>query len=443
MRPRMFLEDVRGVSLLYDVVLFIVMVSLAGVALLPALRCNIAVETAVDSHREHTVDEALQTYLVSRADEFEYRFCGDILDSVAGQLGIQNTSNGLYHTVSQWIVGHEQRHKTYAALLAEDLGCQFRLPFSVLGASRLNMLTTEFDQHLTKETEGFFLALFHGKYEYNLTALWHPIKGISFGGEFSVGTHPPSTDTYVAHQCCIMPYSPVIQLKNHTIILTRYWLTHQLFSNDTGFGESSIPSLSNITNVCTSYVANQPPYDTIENATSAVRENLSFLADGFLVSGITNRTNSTVFPGIINATLAYGFDTIKNMTGRFLQDALNETFGDAVRMIDRFFTGLNDSLNNPVSNAILQNLNIALHTFCNDSNCSLDEIFVRVERTIKENATILLHRVLDPHIEAFVQRLFDIIDTIDDFAETLVNWLFDRVSLTTADVTLTIWTVRE
>jgi len=443
MKPRIFLGDVHGVSLLHDAVLFIVMVSLAGVALLPALRCNIAVETAVDSHREHTVDEALQTYLVSRADAFGYRFCGDIIDTVAGQIGIQNTSNGLYQSVSQWILGHEQHHKTYATLLVEDLGCQFHLPFTVLGTSRLNIFTTELDQHLTKETNRFFLNIFHGKYEYNLTAWWHPIRGIPFGGEFYDGSHPPRTNTYVARRCCIMPYSPVIKIGNHTIILTKYWLMHQLFSNDSGFGESSIPSLSNITMVCKSYIAKQPPYDTRGNATIAVQENLSTLADGFLVSGIMNNTNSILFPGIVNATLAYGFDTIKNITGRFLQDALNETFGDAVRMIDRFFTGLNGTMNDPVSMAILQNLNTTLHAFCNGSNASLDETFDMVERTIKENATVLLHHFLKPYIESFVQGLFDVIDTIDDFAEMLLNWLFDRVSLTTAEVTLTIWAVRE
>ena len=443
MKRRTFLDDTRGVSLLYDVVLFIVMVSLAGVALLPALRCNIAVETAVDSHREHTVDEALQTYLVSRADMFEYRVCGDILDTVAAQIGIRNTSTGLYRSISEWIAGHEQHHKTYAALLAEDLGCQFYLPFSVLGTHRLNVLTNEYHRHLINETDRFFLAMFHGKYEYNLTAWWHPIKGLSFGGEFFVGPHPPrNIDTYVAHRCCIMPYSPVIRLGNRTITLTKYWLMHQLFTNDTGFGESSVPSLSNITNVCRDYIARQPPFDTRTDATRAVQENLSALADGFLISGITNRTNDTVFPGIVNATLAYGFTTIKNMTGEFLQDALNQTFGDAVRMIDRFFMGLNGSMNDPLSNAILQHLNSTLHAVCNVSNSSLDETFHMVERTIIENATALVHQFLTQYIESFVQSLFDIIDTVDDFAETLLNWLFDRVSLTTAEVTLTIWAVR-
>jgi hypothetical protein len=100
-------------------------------------------------------------------------------------------------------------------------------------------------------------------------------------------------------------------------------------------------------------------------------------------------------------------------------------------------------MNYPVSMAILQNLNTTLHTFCNSSNASLDETFDILERTIKENATVLLHHFLKPYIESFVQGLFDIIDTIDDFADLLLNWLFDRVSLTTAEVTLTIWAVRE
>jgi hypothetical protein len=443
MKPRDFLRNRYGVSLLYDAVLFLVMVSLAGLVLLPALRSNIAVETSVESHREHTVDEALQMYLVSRADAFEYRYCGDVIDATAERIGIDNTSNGLYQALSQWIIGHEQHHATYATLLAQDLGCQFHLPFTVLGVDRLNIFTTDFDRQLTKETNRFFSTVFHEKYEYNFTAWWHPITGISFGGEFYVGPHPPRTDKYVAHHRCIMPYSPAVRIGNHTIILTKYWLTHQFFSNETGLGESTIPSLGNITNVCKMYIAKQPPFDARENATKSVQENLSALADGFLISGITNISNTTIFPGILNLTLTYGFDKIKNLTGQWFEDALNDTFGDALKVFDRFLTGLNGTLRNPVSEAILEKLNTTLHTLCNSSSLSLDDAFDTCERMIKENATILLHAFLFPYIQSFVRGLFDVIDTIDDFAEMLINWLFDRLSLNTADVTLTIWTVRE
>jgi hypothetical protein len=443
MRPRDFLRNRYGVSLLYDAVLFLVMVSLAGIVLLPALRSNIAVETSVESHREHTVDEALQTYLVSRADAFEYRFCGDLIDAAAERIGIENTSNGLYHTLSQWIVGHEQHHATYATLLAEDLGCQFHLPFMVLGIDRLNILTTDFDQQLKGETDRFFSKVFHDKYEYNLTAWWHPITGIRMGGEFYVGQHPPLTDKYVTNHRCIMPYSPAVRIGNYTIILTKYWLTHQFFSNETGFGESTIPSLGNITKVCNMYIAKQPPFDVRENATRSVQENLSALTDGFLVSGVTNVSNNTIFPGILNLTLTYGFEKIKNLTGRWFEDALNNTFGDAIKDVDRFLMGLNGTLINPVSAAILQELNTTLHTLLNNSSLSLDDAFDTCERMIKENATVLLHALLLPYIESFVRGLFDVIDTVDDLAEMLINWLFDRISLDTAEVTLTIWTVRE
>jgi len=42
MNKQSFIKDIFGISLLYDVVLFMVFVSLAGVALLPALHNNIA-----------------------------------------------------------------------------------------------------------------------------------------------------------------------------------------------------------------------------------------------------------------------------------------------------------------------------------------------------------------------------------------------------------------
>ena len=442
MKLRGFLRNGIAVSLLYDAVLFLVMVSLSGVALLPALRSNLAVETSIESHREHLVDEALQTYLVTRADAFEYRFCRDIIDAAADSIGIENTSNGLYQALTRWIIGHEQLHATYATLLAADLGCQFHLPFTVGGIDRLNILTTDFDRQLKIETERFFSRVFHDKYEYNLTAWWHPITGVRFGGELYAGQRPPPVDTYVTHHRCIMPYSPAMKMGNHTIILSKYWLMHQLFTNATGFGQSSIPTLANITMVCKMYIAKQVPFDVRQNATRSVRENLSVLADGFLISGITNTSNSTVFPGILNLTLTEGFEKIRNLTGDFLEDALNDTFGDALRDVDRFFRGLNGTIGNPVADGILQEFNTTLHTLCGNSTLLFDDAFDACDHMIKENATVLLNAVLDPYIASFVQGLFDGIDTIDDFAEQLINWLFDRIALTTADVTLTMWTVR-
>jgi hypothetical protein len=443
MKHRSLLEDLFGISVMYDAVLFIVMVSLAGVILLPVLRTNSAIESSVDKHREQIVDETLHTFLSTRSDSFVYQFCGNLIDDVAGSIGIDNSSDGLYRSLTQWLLAHEQRHKTYAILLAENLGCQFRLPVSYFGMNRLNIFTGDFDQQLRNETERFFSSIFGEKYRYNLTALWHPIKEISFGGEFSVGECPPKKDCYVAHSILMMPYTPILSFANHSILFTKHWLKDQLFNNDVEVNRSSIPIITNITIIFKNYNNKQPPYDTRENATRATKENLSILLNGFLIDGITNETNVTVFPGIVNITLMYGFEKIKDITKQFLDKALNESFGDAVRTIDRLFSSLNSSVMDPLSQSILLQLYSTLDEMFNGSFDSLDEAFDICESVMKQQITVLIQGYLDSLVETFVSSIFDAIDMIIDFRETLIDWLFDRISLNKAEVMLTIWVVRE
>ncbi len=443
MKQIRFLDDVFGISMMYDAVFFIIMVSLAGVILLPVLRTDIALESSVDKHREEIVDETLHTFLVTRADSFEYRFGGNLIDEIAGHIGIDNTSNGLYGSVTHWLLAHEQRHKTYATLLAEYLGCQFRLPFSFIGTNQINIFVGDFERQLSNETERFFSSLLGEKYRYNLSAWWHPVRGVPFGGEFSIGEHPPAKDCYVAQSFFMMPYTPVFSVGNHTIIFTKHWLKHQLFDNDVGLGRSSIPAIANITIVLENYTNKQPPYDRRENATKATKENLSDLIYSFLIDGITNESNVTVFPGIVHTTLLYGFEKLKNMTGQFLDKALNESFGASIRSIDRLFSGLNSSVMNPLSQAILMQLNATLGDLLNGSFDSLNDAFDACESAIKERIILLIQGYIDSLLEAFVNTLFDVIDSIMDFSEMLIDLLFDCISLNKAEVMLTIWVVRE
>jgi hypothetical protein len=443
MKHRSFYENLFGISVMYDAVLFLVMVSLAGVILLPVLRTDIALESSVDKHREQIVDETLQTFLVSRSDSFTYRFCGNLIDDVAGSIGIDNSSDGLYGSLTEWLLAHEQRHKTFAALLAENLGCQFRLPVSFFGMNRLNIFTGDFDQQLRNETKRFFSSIFGEKYRYNLTAWWHPIRGIEFGGEFSVGERPPTKDCYVAHSVLMMPYTPLLSFGNHTILFTKHWLKDQFFSNDVEVDKSTIPTITNITIILKNYTNRQPPYDTRENASNATKENLSILLQGFLIDGITNETNVTVFPGIVNITLLYGFEKIKAITRHFFDNALNESFGDAVRTIDRLFSSLNSSVIDPLSQSLLAQLNFTLDEMFNGSFDSFNEAFAACESVIKEQITALIQGYIDSLVKTFVSSIFDVIDMIIDFREMLIDWLFDGISLNKAEVMLTIWVVRE
>ncbi len=70
-----------------------------------------------------------------------------------------------------------------------------------------------------------------------------------------------------------------------------------------------------------------------------------------------------------------------------LTNALNESFGEAVRTIDRLFGGLNTSVKDPLSQWILAELNSTIHMLLNGSFGSLDEAFDACETMIKEQVT--------------------------------------------------------
>jgi len=229
-------------------------------------------------------------FLVSRVDKFSYKVGGDILDDIAGDIGIDNSSEGLYGTITSWLLAREQLHKTHANLIAENLGCQFRLPLSILGTNRFNFFTGDFDRHLKNETTRFFNTYLGDKYNFNLTAWWHPIKGVDFGGELYVGPTPPD----VARGFIMMPYSPVLDIGNIHIEFTRHWIYNTLFSDILG----KIPLFENISGILSDFVnGTHPfgnyilsdfvngthPFGNYSNASIAIKENVSALIDGFLI----------------------------------------------------------------------------------------------------------------------------------------------------------------
>jgi hypothetical protein len=131
------------------------------------------------------------------------------------------------------------------------------------------------------------------------------------------------------------------------------------------------------------------------------------------------------------------------LTGQFLDKKLNESFGVSIRSIDRLFSGLNITVSNPLSQAILLQMNQSLGGMFNGSFDSLDDAIDACEVAIKDRIIQLLHGHIDTVMQIFVNTFFDVIDTIMDFSDMLIDMLFDCISLNRAEVKLTIWAVRE
>ena len=448
MKQKKFVRNIYGVSMMYDAVFFIVMVSISGAILIPALQSNIAIETSLETHREHIADEALNTFLVSRVDKFSYKVSGDIIDDIAGDLGIDNSSDGLYGSITNWLLAREQLHKTHATLLAENLGCQFRLPLSLLGTNRFNIFTGDFDRQLKNETTQFFTDYLGDKYSFNLSAYWHPIKGVDFGGELYIGPASPDQDCHVARSFIMMPYSPTLDIGNVHIEFTRHWINNTLFGDKLG----KIPIFENFSGILCDFINQTPPFDSNDNASDAIKEYISDLVDGFLIDGIRNETNATIFPGIINATISYGFKKMKNAISNFTENTVNDFMGEAIGSVDKIFAGLNTSVTNPIAEGITNKINETIQNMLKITLGSVFEAFDALEGSIKENASVLIHGFIDQYIEMFVDSVFDLINKyivepvstiILNVKEQLSLFLSERISINKAEVVLTIWTVRE
>lgn len=198
MKRRIFFKNTFAISVMYDAVLFVVMVSLSGVVLIPALQNDIAVESSIKKHQEHTADEALNSLLVSRVDKFSYDLGGNVIHSIVGDLF---EGNDIYNSLSSWLLGHEQLHKTYANLIADDLGCQF------------SVFTGEFDTNLKDNIKGFLSDYLGDRFNFKFTAIWRPVNGIKMG-ELVSGDDPPEVDCYVSKTNIVMPFNSTESFEN-------------------------------------------------------------------------------------------------------------------------------------------------------------------------------------------------------------------------------------
>ena len=432
MKTRSFLKNTKALAVMYDAIFFLVLVSLSGVVLLPALQSDIAIKGSIDKHRENVADNALNTYLVSRIDKFSYSLAGDLIDDIAGSIGIDNSSSGLYKSITDWILAREQLHKTYANLVAENLACQMILPFSVFGTNRFNIFTGDFDRQLKEETQNFFEFYLSDKYNFNFTAIWHPIKGVTFGGEIQIGDTPPDKNCYVSKSFIMVPFKPTFNFNGTNYTFTRYWIEEEILKKTEYVG--------NITTIVNSYNTGLSPFDNKTNATKAANENLTNLVEGFLVGGITDSNNNLLFPGIVNIALNYGFSSISSVIDGFTDDLINSFMGEALGSVDSFFSDIAGG-SNPIFNGISEIINEQISNFVGSYFESIDEGLNFLEELIKEEVMKLVVNIFPAYIQNFIDFVLSDIDIVDLYA-AVSTWLFDQISLNKAEVRLMIWEVR-
>ncbi len=426
-------SDNLALSLLYDTLLFAVMVSLSAAVLLPALTDPHAPLASLEKHRELDVDDTLHTLLATRLDNFSYAFLGTITDHVADTLGINTSSQGLYAELRAWTLANTPRHETYAALIAEDLTSQLRIPTGPTSNLRLNILTEDYDTSLqTALTHDLNLRL-QGRYHYNLTARWHPITGLALGGDLTVGPPPPHQTSHVATRHIAVPLAPAIRIHNTTITLTHHALAHQLDLINLS-SNTTIPQISNLTTILNAYLHHTPPYTTRPPAADAITENLTSLLDAFLIDGI-HTTNTTILPGIANVTLDA---LLARLTQAATNTSLNDTLGALTGTLNHILTGLANTTA-PLTSGLLAPLTTSLTHLLNQT-ANLPILLTTAKAWILNQTRAAAHQLLAPAITTLTDTLLEATDGLHTLTFLLNQWLLDRLAIQTATITLTLWT---
>ncbi len=155
MRQMNFYPDERGFSTTFDVLLFLVLISIAAVILLPTITGNIQVKSVIESKSQSESSRILTTILNGRVDEFGYTPAGEQLDTIAGPLN----DSSVYLAGKKLILGREIRHKVFSDLAAEDAAAQWviyhngqRILLNILLTNYTSSLDSEMKEYLDRHS---------------------------------------------------------------------------------------------------------------------------------------------------------------------------------------------------------------------------------------------------------------------------------------------------
>lgn len=440
--PRGIWKDTKAISVMYDVLLFITLISLSGVVLTPAFQSTILTETCIEKHRENIADKALHTFLVTTTENFTYRMMGNLIDDAVAGIGINTSSkNSLYHMITSWVLGHEQHHKTYAQLLSENLGCQFKIPLHQNKSFKLNIFTRDFEIQLQKEIHQFFSSYLQDKYRFNVTAWWHPIKGIPFGGSIHVGPTPPNISCYVAKTYISIPYTPMITLKNTKIVFSPYWITQVLFNQSQG----NISTVENITKIINCYVSQNTSNCNITLVKTSLTENVTQLLKEFLFEGIKTVDGVIVFPGVISIVIDYGFNQFRAAVETMTEEMISAAIGEGLGTFNEVLMNLTNNSASPITSMFQKNIIDTLSQHLGETVNSFDEGLTLLYHSIKTSINSFIEPALQSSAYHLVESILNHTSSIrkpEIIENMIVQLLFDHTSITKAVIVLTVWEAR-
>lgn len=367
-----------------DVLVMLVLISLAGVILLPALTGNTQLKTVLESRNQRQSSDVMLTILNGRVDDFGYAVGGSQMDAAVGMaLGGESVNSSMYQSAKKFIAGNEFKHKTFSDIAAESAASQFVIYHGDYRV-QLNFLTEEYRMRLNDLMKNYLDEKLGARYRYNASVAWRPFVGVPVGGDATVGEPVPAT-AYVESAYITIP-------------------------SGTEFNRASLAGMIH------DEIANIESNLTIaKNSTERAGVEANISAD---VRRALDKTIDYASGEIINATLL----SIERKTSKFSQ--LNA-------MIPGGQGGLSSAVNDSMSRSLSNDTSVS-------TNGSLNQRLVSYIRFIVKADMWLITR---DEIDALTSDMVDrsVAGEDVDVENTVMSYVLSRVDVRRAKLNFAIW----
>lgn len=419
-KKRKIIQNNHALSVMYDAVFFIIFVSLSGAILLPAMMNPTAVQSSIDRHREQLVDETLLMIMTSREPEFEYTFAQTQLQEALGVV----YDIGVINNIASAMLTREMQHKTYADICADSMISQL-----YFNGKRINIFLEDYHQNLEETMQNTIQQYLGSRYYFNFTFTWHPIQGLPFGGDLTIGPKPPLTDIYMARSSIGLPKNPfstTINTINSIIDTQTEPLSTTLDEIETGIEQQDLE-------------------DILLEFENQLNENISLLINGLFFDGFGPQ--STLPEGIISIVIDYVFELVSTCLSSIFQGPLNyianltDTIGENIDVIsETLFMGVFL----PKINQILP-FNINVNTMQDFLAELKDNIILESKQLMAAIIPFYLSQITDKimlEIQNAItkyQQTGTFEFTIQELQNIIQNFFNKHINLLRAQTTLSLW----
>ncbi len=185
-RRKIRIWDSSGYSTVFDALFLLVLISLAGVLLMPSLQAEGQYEAAYYTAGSEMDSHLLETFLSCKFEDFDYEI------SPFSVLGLELPENSVVESPVRTLFGKEQKHRTFADLTAEYLALSLMLSDSGSPVP-LNPLAADYNAQASDVVTAYLDRELAGRFSYRFEAYWYPVKAFPLGSELVIGDEAPAS----------------------------------------------------------------------------------------------------------------------------------------------------------------------------------------------------------------------------------------------------------